>query len=112
MQIYEQGALAPPVVFATQANYVAALALAYAAPPGYWNVTVYGIAEKMYHMVTRDVMPHKVPYQLLAAWAKTARDHVKNINRAIPRLGTDAPRGGAGGIPTYDQFVWETGEPE
>lgn len=100
LQFYTWGVLAPPTSLTTVFNF----------PPGYRDMIVYGLADRMYHMLTREVVVHPVPYQLIMAKARHAREKVRRVNRAVPRLQNDFPsRGGVQGY--YDSFVTNTGEP-
>ena len=101
IQIYQWGVLTPP----------ATLGATYAAPPGYQDAIVYGLAERLYHMATKsNMVAHPVSYQIIAGKAHAALEKVRNVNRPIPKLINDSPRGNrAGGF--YDSFVTYTGEP-
>ncbi len=97
LQFYTWGVQAPP----------SSLSSTYSAPPGYWDMILFGLAERMYYMVTKESLVRVVPYALIAGKAKLAREKVM---RPIPRLASDAPRsGGPDGF--YDSFVTYTGEP-
>lgn len=111
IQIYQWGVLQPPVAFANAGNVAAALATSYAMPPGYEEMTISGIAERMYNLVSHDLMIHKVPYVVVAAKAARSLAKIKNLNRALPRLISDAPHRQGGDAPFYDQNVTWTGEP-
>lgn len=104
VQIYQWGVLVPPATLAT----------AYSAPPGYQDFVVYGLAERLYHMATKDNMvANPAPYGIIAGRAYEAREKIKLINRQIPRLATDFPSGGRGGEGGgfFDRNVSYTGEP-
>jgi hypothetical protein len=101
VQIYQWGVLAPP----------ATLASPYAAPSGYTDFVINGLAERLYHMVTTEKMTSRpAPYQLIAGRAYESRMKIKLLNRQIPRLNSDYPHGnGIEGF--YDRDVSYTGEP-
>ena len=86
------------------------LGLPYAAPAGYWDMIVFGLAERLYFMATKEVVVRAAPYAIIAAKAKEAMDRVKRINRPIQTLAsdmrTDSRRAG-----NYDSFVTYTGTP-
>lgn len=100
IELFQWGTLAAP----------ATLASAYAAPPGYLNVVVCGLAKRLYYMVPKQLMPEKKPYMQVAGEAKLAVDKINMLNRTIPLLSSDAP-GGAPRDGFYDSFVTYTGEP-
>lgn len=103
IQLYQSGSLVPP----------ANLAAAYAAPPGYEDMVIYGLAKRLYHMVDRDAIPRVAPYGVIAGQADLALDRVKAMNKPIPEMSADAPSGSRmhGGDGFYDSFVTWTGEP-
>lgn len=102
LQFYTWGVLSPP----------ASLATVYTAPPGYWDMVVFGLAERLYYMATKGVVIKPAPYAIIAAKAQLARDKVRRVNRPIPRLANDFSSRGAGGASGfYDSFVTYTGEP-
>ena len=100
IQIYTSGVLQAPALLGSD----------FAAPPGYWNMVCFGLAKRLYYMVTREALPSKVPYQIIATQAKRAEDKLRQVNRPIPRMKNDFPSGPrrAG---YYDSFVTYTGEP-
>jgi hypothetical protein len=100
IQIYQWGILTPPANLGAQ----------YAAPPGYGEMVVSGLAERLYHMVTKKMCPRPAPYQVIAGKAHRALDQIRAVNRPIPRLASDFPSG-SGPDGFYDSFVSYTGEP-
>lgn len=100
IEIFAWGVLTAPATLGT----------AYAAPPGYADVVLFGLAERLYYMVPKELMPQKVPYIQVAGAAKRALDKVKKLNRPLNTLATDFPSSGRpDGF--YDSFVTQTGEP-
>lgn len=93
--------------YVTPAN----LAASYAAPPGYENVIVTNLAERLYYMTcTKQMVLERAPYLIISGKAKLAREAVQVINRPINPMPTDYPSGDRpGGF--YDSFVTYTGDP-
>jgi len=79
LEIFTWGELTPP----------ANLSDAYSAPPGYQDVVVYRLAQRLYHLCTNDVLVHKVPFGYLCGQAAKAVAKVKAINRPMPKLACD-----------------------
>lgn len=102
IELFTWGVLAAPT----------SLQATYSAPPGYWDLVVLGLAERLYYMATKEVVIRPVPYQIIAGKAHAAREKIRLVNRPIPRLRTDCPSGSRiGGSGFYDQNVRWTGEP-
>lgn len=101
VQIYQSGVLAAP----------ATLGATFAMPPGYWDFVVFGLAERLYHMVPKGAMvARQVPYAVLAAKAKIAKERIKNINRPLEVLRNDF-KSGKRPDGYYDSYVHQIGEP-
>lgn len=101
LQFYTWGVLAPP----------ASLSSTWNAPPGYWDLVVFALAQRLYYMVTKEILVGgKVPYATIAGQALRARNKVKSVNRPIPLLGNGFAKGpGRGGF--FDRNVTYTGNP-
>jgi len=105
IELFTWGVLAPP-----GPAIPPTLAVLWSAPPGYADVVVWGLAERLWPLCTKDVMVHKLPFAFICGKAKAAADKVRAVNRPIPKLPTDGPHGGLpGGY--FDRFVTATGEP-
>lgn len=87
-----------------------ALSASYSGPPGYAAMVAAGLAERLYYMVPKLLMPEKAPYPVIAGKAKLALDRIRLLNRPINPMRNDF-RGGGRPSGFYDSFVWETGEP-
>lgn len=100
IQIYQQGSLVPP----------ATLEDPYSAPPGYQEMVVSGLAKRLYFLVTKQAAIRLKPYGLISSDADRSLEIIKGMNRAIPELAADAPRGSSGRV-GYDRNLTYTGEP-
>lgn len=99
IELFTWGVLAPPVT----------LGATYAAPPGYAEVVVWGLAERLWPMCTKSMMANKVSLPYLTGKAHNARMKVRRVNRPVPKLATDFP---ASTRPSgyYDRNITYTGE--
>lgn len=84
LEIFTWGQLTPP----------ATLGATYAAPPGYQDLIVYRLAQRLYHLCTRDVAVNKVPFQYLCGQAALAASRVKAMNAPMPKMRCDFQSGG------------------
>lgn len=100
IQIYQSGVLQAPT----------ALTDPYNMPPGYQDLVIQGLAERIYYMVPREAVVRVVPFGILSAQAEAARTRVRRINKIQPKLASDFP-GGRRPAGFYDSFVTYTGEP-
>lgn len=100
IEIFQWGVLSVPATLGTS----------YSGPPGYAAMVAAGLAERLYYLVPKMLMPEKGPYQLIASKAKYALDQLRRLNRPLNPLPNDF---GGGGQPDgfYDSFVTYTGEP-
>ena len=89
----------------------AALGSSYSAPPGYLDAIVYSLAARLWPMLTKNQLANKVPHAYLLGKAYEACQKVRAVNRPIPALKSDFPRGNKGPAGYYDSFVSYTGEP-
>lgn len=102
LQFYVWGVLAPP----------ASLTSDYTAPPGYRDMVMDGLAERLYFMIPKTVLQQKVPFGIIASRAARSLARVKAVNRTYPVLGNAFPhrRGGdTGGY--FDRNLSYTGTP-
>ena len=87
-----------------------ALADTYSAPPGYQDMIIYGLAERLYGMVTKNMVAHLSPYPQIMGRFQAALNRIRRINKLQSRLASDFP-GGKKPAGFYDSFVTYTGEP-
>lgn len=101
LEIFTWGHLVPP----------ATLSAPYSAPPGYADVVIWELAKRLWPMVTKDVVPHKVSHQWICGQAALAKRAVRDVNAPMPRMGNDF-RGGGGSNPgSSDWDLLLTGQP-
>lgn len=101
IELFQTGVLVPPTT----------LSSAFSAPPGYQDLIIKSLAQRLYYMVPKMLMPEKKPYNIIAIEAENAKDKVKAINEPLNPLGNDFKGGGTNRDGFYDQYVWETGIP-
>ena len=93
LEIFTWGQLVPP----------ASLGATYTAPPGYQDVVIWNLAERLWPLVTLDIVPHKLTLAYISGKADLARQAVQAINAPMPRLRCDF-RGGSRSSASCD---WE-----
>lgn len=79
LEIFTWGFLTPPTALSATVN----------VPPGYQDAIVYQLAKRLYHMATRDILPHKIPWNVLAAQALAAQQRMQAVNAPMPKLVND-----------------------
>lgn len=79
IEIFTWGFLTPPASLTTIMN----------VPPGYGDVISYGLAYRMWPMVTKDILIHKMSQESIGGKAMAARDKVRVVNAPQPRLVND-----------------------
>lgn len=100
LEIFTWGFLTPP----TSLSSVVTL------PPGYQDAVVYQLAKRLYHMATRDILPHKIPWGVLAAQSLAAQQRIQAVNAPMPKMVSDFK----GGRRSTGECNWMTllvGEP-
>lgn len=100
VELFQFGVLAVPATLAT----------AYSGPPGYAEMVVSGLAERLYYMVPKELMPQKKPYQAIAGQAKVALDKVRMLNRPCNILPNDFHGGNDRAGSFFDSNIRWTGE--
>lgn len=100
IELFETGFLTAPATLNTS----------YSAPPGYADMVIWNLAARNYYSVTKQDYIRLIPYGIVASRAANSLNKVRAMNRPLPKLNNDAPRGdGPNGF--YDSFVTYTGEP-
>ena len=61
----------------------------YAAPPGYMDAIVWSLSERLWPLCTKAFMPNKLAFGYICGKALEACNKVRNVNRNIPKLGSD-----------------------
>lgn len=89
----------------------ATLGSSYSAPPGYQDAIIYSLASRLWPMCVKNLMPNKASHAWLSARAYEACQKVRAVNRPIPTLRNDSPRGNNGPAGFYDPNCSWTGEP-
>lgn len=82
----------------------------YTAPPGYMDAITWSLAQRMWPLVDRSIMPNKLSFEYINGKAYEACQKVRTVNRPIPVLPNNFP-GGRKPAGYYDSFVSYTGEP-
>lgn len=100
LELFMWGQLTPP----------ATLGASYSAPPGYGDLVVYRLAQRLYGLCTNDVLVHKFPFQWLCGQAEIAAAKVRRINAPKPRLRNDFDCGRRS-VATCDWDLLLTGVP-
>lgn len=79
LEILTWGSLTPP----------ANLTDVYAAPPGYADLIIYRLAQRLYNLCTKEVLAHRVSLQWLVGQAEICAARVRAVNAPSPRLIND-----------------------
>lgn len=83
LEIFTWGFLTPPVSVATTISL----------PPGYGDALIWSLADRIWPLVTQDIIPHKLPFSVIAGRKARALATVRRVNAPMPRLSNDF-RGG------------------
>ncbi len=86
LEIFTWGQLTPP----------ATLGAAYAVPPGYEELIIARLAQRLWPMCTRQVAVNRVPFEYICGQAAIAAQRVRAMNAPMPRLRCDFQSGGSG----------------
>lgn len=87
----------------------ATLGTTYSAPPAYADMVIKNLSKRMWPLCTKDMMPNKLPYEVICGQAYAAEQVVRTLNRPVPTLRNNFPSRHQDGF--YDSFVSYTGEP-
>jgi hypothetical protein len=103
IQIYSWGVLQAP----------SSLSDIYSGPPGYAEMVVCCLAERLHPIISKELNIHPVSLQMLRGKAHAAREKIRHVNRPTPKLGTDfaGRRNGGATDGFYDSFVTDAGIP-
>ncbi len=101
LEIFTWGFLTPPT----------SLSATYAAPPGYQDLIVYRLAERLWPMLSKNVAVNKVSLQWLAGQAYMAAQRIRAVNAPMPRLTCDFQGRSQSNTGTCDWQLLLTGIP-
>ena len=100
IELFTSGTLTAPFSLSTP----------WSAPAGYADLIIWGLAERNYYSMTKEMNARTITYSAVCARASEARKKIRRINRPAERMGCDFKPGRTpGGF--YDSFVTYTGEP-
>lgn len=101
LEIFTWGQLTPPATLGT----------AYTAPPGYQDLVVWRLAQRLWPMCTKDLMPSRNSFQFVCGQAAIAAAKVKALNAPMPKMRCDFRGGGRESVGSCEWDLLLVGQP-
>lgn len=100
LELFTWGQLVPPT----------SVGASYSAPPGYQDLIVWRLAQRLWPLCTKQIAPNKPSFQYICGQAAIAAAKVKALNAPMPKLRNDFQNGNRGvGVCDWDLLL--TGRP-